>query len=144
MMNRRLKLADCDPAVVTMYRERVAEGAAFFNQHLPGWQERLLALGGFFSMENFDYCAAAAAGKGQRGPQGEFLHSHGSVVRAFAHLGFDPIRMGTLTDSNTPIEHLDILDILWREAAETIPPLPLAPKKECRVWIKNLLCLQFA
>lgn len=137
MMNRGLKLTDCDPAVVTMYRERVAQGAAFFNQYLPGWQERLLALGGCFTMESFDYCAGAAAAQGQRGPRGEFLHSHGSVVRAFAHVGFDPIRMGTSIDSNSPIEHFDILDILWREAAATIPPLPPTPKKELWEWIRN-------
>lgn len=110
-------------------RARVANGAAFFNKHLPGWQKRIIAAGSLLDMNTSDYCAAAISAWRSEGPDGELMFTHGDVGRAFRHLGFNSTYMGTMSDKDVCPE---VLEYFWKQAALTVVPLPPALEQQSR------------
>ena len=102
-------------------RRRVANGAEFFNTHLPGWQKRIIEAGDLLDMHTADHDAAAVAAYEKVGPDGKRMFSHGDVCRAFGPLGFDPIYMGTMRDDYVRPE---VLGYFWRLAALSVAALP--------------------
>lgn len=110
-------LQDFPVEQVALGRERVEKGAAFFNEHFPGWQERITEAGAMLYMESMDWCAAGLAARERIAPSGAYLFTHGDVGREYK--GFGPIPMGCRGDSLVSCE---VLALCWLEAANTIAP----------------------
>ena len=114
---------------VELARKRVERCAMFFNLHFPGWQYRIHEIGSLLYMESFDYCPAAIAARGRVPPPGRYRSSnyftHGDLCREFRD--FQSVEMGCTSDDKISCK---LLELMWKEAALWIPPLPVPPPRE--------------
>jgi hypothetical protein len=123
-------LESYDPTEVAEGRKRVAKGAEFFNDHFPGWQQRIIAEETTLYMESHDMCAAAIAARHRVGPSGYTIYSHGDVCREYPQFDIGTAAFGCRVDGTLGGE---ILALCWIEAAKTVPEKPLK-----RGWLQRI------